>query len=114
MMQINRQALTVLPFGSVEIRVEFQTPSEGEEAKGAAWMFCLSCNRELAANAHRRLFECPECGYDITWMEVSALCDLHIQAVREMFGMVNPQPRRGLLWRFIRWLRGRSEEQAIS
>lgn len=91
--------------GMVEIRVDFET-RHGAPTEGQAWLYCVPCGRELVANQDQQLFECPDCEFGVTSVEVSDLCARHILAIDRTFGALRPE-KRGLLWRFTRWLRGR-------
>ena len=94
-----RKELTVPAAGALEIRVDFH-PLPGEEAAGAVWIQCLSCDREVAPIPERQLFECPECGYNTTRAEIVELAQRQIERIETVLG-VPRRRKKGLLWRFI-------------
>jgi hypothetical protein len=102
----DRHKYFVPPLHSVEIRVDFQNPQE-ELIEGSARIVCRTCERELTADPERRVLECPECAYSLTPVELGHLCDMHIEAIRRTFGPISVRPtvKRGIWWRFTRWLR---------
>jgi len=94
----NRNKLTVPADGVVEIRVEMI----GDLSPGPrVWLQCIPCGDELQENPDRHLFECPECGYEMTFPEAEGLAGKSIDAMRVRFGIRADSPRRGLLWRFL-------------
>ncbi len=97
----SRHKFTVPAVGQVEIRVDFHDP-EGQAVDGSAWFQCLPCGRELAVNPDRQLFECPECGYELTPVEVTDLCRRYVEALEKTFDPVTVgRKRKWWLWRFI-------------
>ena len=112
-MMDQRHLMKFSAVNQVEIRVGFLDAQE-TAIEGSAWFQCIPCCRELVINPQRRLFECPECGYELTPGEVSELCDRHVAAIERTFGCLRPAKaeaqkarKRGVLWRFIHWLSGR-------
>lgn len=80
--------------GAVEIRVELSDETR-------VWLQCVPCEVEILQHRVRDIFECPECGYEITRLEASALAEKHVEALRARFEMSDLKPKRGLLWRFL-------------
>lgn len=94
----SRNKFTVPADGVVEIRVEMigdLSPCP------RVWLQCVPCGDELQENADRHLFECPECGYEMTFPEAERLAAGAIDAIRGRFNIQAYVPRRGFLWRFL-------------
>ena len=89
---LHRNKLTVPADGVVDIRVELGAK---------VWLQCLPCGDELRENSERHLFECPECGYEMTFPEAESLARRHVEAVQCRFHIPGETPRRGWLWRFL-------------
>jgi predicted RNA-binding Zn-ribbon protein involved in translation (DUF1610 family) len=94
----NRGKFTVPADGVVDVRVELIGETT---ATTRVWLQCMPCGDELQDNGERLLFECPECGYEMTYKEAEALAQKHVDALRAKFSLKDPTPRRGVLWRFI-------------
>jgi predicted RNA-binding Zn-ribbon protein involved in translation (DUF1610 family) len=80
--------------GAVEIRVELSDETR-------VWLQCVPCESELLPHKARDIFECPECGYEITKPEATALAAKHVEVLRARFEMPDLKPKRRLLWRFL-------------
>jgi hypothetical protein len=94
----SRNKLTVPADGVVEIRVELigdRSPTP------RVWLQCIPCGDELQENSDRHLFECPECGYEMTFPEAGALAGRNVEAIHGRFDIPENPPRRGLIWRFL-------------
>lgn len=94
----NRNKLTVPADGVVEIRVELIGDAS---PKPRVWLQCIPCGDELQENPDRHLFECPACGYEMTFLEADQLAGKNVDALRDRFKISDGVPRRGLLWRFL-------------
>jgi hypothetical protein len=93
----NRKKFTLPADGAVEIRVELTgdlTP------KPRVWLQCNPCGDELQ-ETQRSMFECPECGYELTSQEAGLLARRHMDALRSRFDLPDLEPKKGLLWRFL-------------
>lgn len=94
----NRGKFTVPADGAVDVRIELIGETT---AGGRVWLQCMPCGDELQDTKERSLFECPECGYEMTYKEAGALAQKHVDALRSRFELKDPSPRKGILWRFI-------------
>ena len=99
-MDEHRHRMVISAVGHVQICVDFHNP-EGQQQEGSAWIQCLSCGREMATNVERRLFECPECSYELTPAELNDLCERYTQAVEKTFGYVRPPQKKEKFWHSI-------------
>ena len=93
-----RNKLTVPADGVVEIRVELA--GDGSPSP-RVWLQCMPCGDELQENPERHLFECPECGYEMTFPEARLLAGKNVDALCERFGISTGSPKGGFLWRFL-------------
>lgn len=94
----NRNKFTVAGDGAVDVRVELIADIQSGTK---VWLQCLPCGDELQENAERHLFECPECGYEMTFPEAGLLAKRHVEAICRKFDVQGDPPRRGFLWRFL-------------
>lgn len=97
-----RHDIVIPPESSADIRPEFYRDEDGYSF-GVAYIVCKTCNFELIENTSRYLFECPDCGYEITPKEVEILGKNHIIAIRNTLGIYDDgiQKNRFFLWRFL-------------
>lgn len=93
----NRGKFTVPADGAVDVRVELISDLA---TTAKVWLQCISCSDELRGVKERSLFECPECGYELTYREAAMLAQKHVDALRMRFDLKDPA-KRGILWRFI-------------
>lgn len=94
----NRNKLTVPADGVVDIRIELVADAM---PRVRVWLQCIPCGDELQENPERHLFECPECGYEMTFHEAEMLAGRHVEAIRGRFAIPAQTPKRGLIWRFL-------------
>ena len=82
-----------------------------------AWYECLTCGEQLESVPGRQIYECPECGYEMSVLEAHHLCNQYIESVRRLtFAMEEEPVKKGFwLWRLLRWFGGgRKDKKALS
>lgn len=94
----NRGKFTVPADGAIDVRVELISDLA---TATKVWLQCISCSDELREVKERSLFECPECGYELTYLEADLLAQKHVDALRVRFDLKDPAQKRGIIWRFI-------------
>lgn len=99
-----RNKFLVRPDGAAEVRIELISDTS---AKPRIWLSCVACGDELGEHPGRHLFECPECGHEITFKEVEVLGQKTAAAVFERFGLPDGYKKKGFLWRFLGWFGSR-------
>jgi len=105
----SRNKFTVPADGIVEIRVELT----GDQSPAPrVWLQCIPCGDEFQENSDRHLFECPECGYEMTFPEAELLAAKNVSALRGRFRLPAEVTKRGLLWRFLDLFAGRKKLSA--
>lgn len=92
-----RNKFNVSAEGSVDIRVDLANDA-GSSPR--VWLQCTACGDELHRNIKRNLFECPGCGYDLTFSESNSLAKTYIDSICRNFD-ITFDGKKGFLWRFI-------------
>lgn len=99
-----RKKIFVPANGSIEIRVDFES-TDGESPR--VWVQCSACGDEISENTKRKLFECPECGIEVTNAELNKLAQAQVDTIKQKFEI--NEERKGLIWRLATWF-GRTKK----
>jgi len=65
------------------------------------WLQCLSCESSLHDSSDRNLFECSECGYEVTYIEAEQLAADNIDAIQSHFRISNKSKGKSWLCRLL-------------
>lgn len=110
-----REKFLVRPHAAVEIRITYVPfdepfgdgdPRNGQRGDLLSWYQCLTCSDRMEWQDGPRFFECPECGYQLTADEATALCDDVIVSIQKLASLT--RKKRGVLWRLLRLFVGRA------
>lgn len=93
-----RNRLEIPAHGQVEIRIH------PNDYGVNAWFQCLPCGWPLRWESARGLYECQECGYEMTASEGGLLCQWSKVQIDHLAGVA--VSKKGFLWRLFRWFRG--------
>jgi predicted RNA-binding Zn-ribbon protein involved in translation (DUF1610 family) len=92
-----RSKFLIKPEGATDVRVDMV----GDEKGPRIWLQCASCGDEMVESTRRDLFECPECGHEISFKEVDLLGQKYAAVICDRFGLPDGYKKKGLLWRFL-------------
>lgn len=93
-----RNKFLVRPDGAAEIRVELVSEVSSTPR---IWLQCVSCGDEMGEHPGRNLFECPECGLDVTFKELDVLGRKTVATLYDRFGLPDGYKKKGFVWRFL-------------
>jgi len=102
-----RDKIFVPALGVAEIGVSF------DNGALSASLFCVTCSYEFDLSDERGLYECSDCGVEVTKEEAEDLAEKHILAVAKKFDIGNNESDRGFWWRLKTLFGGTKKRQAL-
>lgn len=98
-----REGFHLAAAGKVEIRVC------SNDGHASVWYQCSTCDYPMTWNVERSVFDCSDCGYEMTVREADDLCQW--TAVQIDLLANRSRKRKSWVWRLLHWFRGNKLRQ---